>query len=97
MIALQRYKLTKAREAVIEAKPALKPSSWSGLMAHADAALAFHNRGKYVDALAKVKSLLKLNDRGKYEDIPDANPYGEVAYRYLNAMDIYERRLIPYN
>jgi hypothetical protein len=97
MIALQRYKLEKGRAAVIAAKPALKPSSWSGLMAHADAALAFHNRGRYGDALAKVKSLLKLNDREKYKVIPDKNPYGEVAYRYLNARDIYERRLIPYN
>ncbi len=97
MIALQRYKLEKGRQAVIAAKPALKPSSWSGMMAHADAALAFHNRGRYGDALAKVKSLLKLNDREKYKVIPDKNPYGEVAYRYLNARDIYERRLIPYN
>jgi hypothetical protein len=97
MVALQRYKLEKGREAVIAAKPALKPSSWSGLMAHADAALAFHNRGKYGDALAKVKSLLKLNDREKYKVIPDKNPYGEITYRYLNARDIYERRLIPYN
>jgi hypothetical protein len=97
MVDLQRYKLEKGREAVIAAKPALKPASWSGLMAHADAALSFHNRGRYGDALAKVKSLLKLNDREKYEVIPDKNPYGEVAYRYLNARDIYERRLIPYN
>jgi hypothetical protein len=97
MVDLQRYKLEKGREAVIAAKPALKPSSWSGLMAHADAALAFHNRGKYGEALAKVKSLLKLNDREKYNVIPDKNPYGEITYRYLNARDIYERRLIPYN
>lgn len=97
MVELQRYKLEKGREAVIAAKPALKPSSWSGLMAHADAALAFHNRGKYGDALAKVKSLLKLNGREKYKVIPGKNPYGEVQYRYLNARDIYERRLIPYN
>ncbi len=97
MVELQRYKLEKGREAVIAAKPALKPSSWSGLMAHADNALSFHNRGRYGDALAKVKSLLKLNDREKYKVIPDKNPYGEVTYRYLNAADIYERRLIPYN
>ena len=97
MVDLQRYKLEKAREAVIAAKPALKPASWSGLVAHADAALAFHNRGRYGDALAKVKSLLKLNDREKYEVIPDKNPSGEITYRYRNAVDIYERRLIPYN
>jgi hypothetical protein len=97
MIALQRYKLEKGREAVIAAKAALKPSSWTGLMAHADAALSFHNRGRYGDALAKVKSLLKLNDREKYEVVPDQNPSGEIIYRYLNAIDIYERRLIPYN
>jgi hypothetical protein len=97
MVALQRYKLEKGREAVIAAKPALKPNAWSGLMAHADAALAFHNRGRYGDALAKVKSLLKLNDREKYEVLPGENPSGEITYRYLNARDIYERRLIPYN
>jgi hypothetical protein len=66
-------------------------------MAHADAALNFHNRGRSGDALAKVKSLLKLNDREKYEVVPDQNPSGEIIYRYLNARDIYERRLIPYN
>ena len=49
------------------------------------------------DALAKVKSLLKLNDREKYEVVPGQNPSGEIIYRYLNARDIYERRLIPYN
>ena len=97
MLDLQRYKLEKAREAVIAAKPALKPNAWSGLIAHADAALSFHNRGRYGDALAKIKSLLKLNDREKYEVIPDKNPSGEITYRYLNARDIYERRLIPYN
>ena len=97
MVDLQRYKLEKAREAVIAAKPALKPASWSGLMAHADAALSFHNRGRYGDALAKIKSLLKLNDREKYEVVPGENPAGEITYRYLNAKDIYERRLIPFN
>jgi hypothetical protein len=97
MIALQRYKLEKGREAVIAAKPALKPVSWAALRVLADAALYFHNRGNYDVALLKVKLLLKLNDQLKYTVIPDKNPYGEVAYRYLNARDIYERRLIPYN
>ena len=97
MVDLQRYKLEKAREAVIAARPALKPNAWSGLLAHADAVLSFHNRGRYADALAKIKSLLKLNEREKYEIIPDENPSGEITYRYLNARDIYERRLIPYN
>ncbi len=97
MVDLQRYKLEKGREAVIAAKPALKPVSWAALRVLADAALYFHNRGNYDVALLKVKLLLKLNDQLKYKVIPDKNPYGEVAYRYLNARDIYERRLIPYN
>lgn len=97
MIALQRYKLEKAREAVIAAKPALKPVSWAALRVMADAALYFHDRGNYDIALHKVKLLLKLNDHLKYKVIPGKNPYGEVAYRYLNAKDIYERRLIPYD
>jgi hypothetical protein len=97
MVALQRYKLVKARAAVNAAKPALKPVSWLALRILADAALYFHDRGDYGIALHKVKLLLKLNDQLKYKVIPDKNPYGEVAYRYLNARDIYERRLIPYN
>jgi hypothetical protein len=97
MIALQRYKLVKGRAAVIAAKPALKPISWAALKVLADAALYFHDRGNYDVALFKVKLLLKLNDQLKYTVIADKNPYGEVAYRYLNARDIYERRLIPYN
>jgi hypothetical protein len=97
MVALQRYKLVKARAAVIAAKPALKPVSWLALRVLADAALYFHDRGNYGVALHKVKLLLKLNDQLKYKVIPDKNPYGEVTYRYLNARDIYERRLIPYN
>jgi hypothetical protein len=97
MVALQRYKLVKGRAAVIAAKPALKPISWAALKVLADAALYFHDRGNYQLALLKVKLLLKLNDELKYKVIPDKNPYGEVAYRYLNARDIYERRLIPYN
>ncbi len=97
MIALQRYKLEKARAAVNAAKPALKPVSWAALRVLADAALYFHDRGNYDVALLKVKLLLKLNDQLKYTVITDKNPYGEVTYRYLNARDIYERRLIPYN
>ena len=97
MIALQRYKLEKARAAVNAAKPALKPVPWLALRVLADAALYFHHRGDYGIALHKVKLLLKLNDQLKYKVITDKNPYGEVAYRYLNARDIYERRLIPYN
>lgn len=97
MIALQRYKLEKARAAVNAAKPALKPVSWLALRVLADAALYFHDRGNYGIALYKVKLLLKLNDKLTYKVITDKNPYGEVAYRYLNARDIYERRLIPYN
>jgi hypothetical protein len=97
MIALQRYKLKKAQAAVIAAKPALKPVSWLALKLLADAALYFHDRGNYDIALRKVKLLLKLNDQLKYKVVADKNPYGEVAYRYLNARDLYERRLIPYN
>jgi len=97
MIALQRYKLMKGREAVIAAKPALKPVSLLALKVLADAALYFHDRGNYDLALRKVKLLLQLNDKLRYKVIPDKNPYGEVAYRYLNARDIYERRLIPYD
>jgi hypothetical protein len=97
MVELQRYKLGKGLKAVIAAKPALKPVSWLALRVLADAALFFHNRGDYGIALHKVKLLLKLNDQLKYKVIPDKNPYGEVTYRYLNARDIYERRLIPYN
>ena len=97
MIALQRYKLKKAQAAVNAAKPALKPISWLALRLLADAALYFHDRGDYGIALHKVKLLLKLNDQLKYKVITDKNPYGEVTYRYLNARDIYERRLIPYN
>ena len=97
MVALQRYKLEKARAAVNAAKPALKPVSWLALRVLADAALYFHDRGNYDIALLKVKLLLKLNDQLKYKVITDKNPYGEVTYRYLNARDIYERRLIPYN
>ena len=97
MVALQRYKLKKAQAAVNAAKPALKPVSWAALRVLADAALYFHDRGNYDIALLKVKLLLKLNDQLKYKVIPDKNPYGEVTYRYLNARDIYERRLIPYN
>jgi hypothetical protein len=94
MIALQRYKLKKAQEAVNAAKPALKAAA---LRALAAAALFFHDRGNYGLALHKVNLLLKLNDKFKYTVIPDKNPNGEIAYRYLNAKDIYERRLIPYN
>jgi len=99
MVALQRYKLTKGLEAVDAAKPALKPFQWLALRAWAAAALYFHDRGDYGIALYKVKRLIALNDklRPKYKIIPDKNPYGEVQYRYLNAKDIYERRLIPYN
>jgi len=99
MIALQKYKLKKAQAAVIAAKPALKPVSWLALKVLADAALYFHDRGDYGIALYKVKLLLALNDKlkPKYSVVPGKNPYGEVHYRYLNARDIYERRLIPYN
>jgi hypothetical protein len=96
MIALQRYKLMKGREAVIAAKPALKPISLLALKVLADAALYFHDRGNYDLALHKVKLLLKLNDKLNYKVIAGKNPYGEVAYRYLNAQDVYQRRLIPY-
>jgi hypothetical protein len=94
MVALQRYKLKKAQEAVNAAQPALKPAALRALAAEA---LRFHDRGNYDLALHKVNLLLKLNDKFKYTVIPGKNPYGEIAYRYLNVKDIYERRLIPYN
>ena len=97
MVALQRYKLKKAMEAVDAAKPALKPIEWLAMKVLAEAALYFHDRGNYDLALFKVKLLLKLNDALKYKVIAGKNPYGEVAYRYLNAQDIYTRRLIPYS
>jgi hypothetical protein len=97
VVALQGYKLGKGLAAVIAAKPALSPTAWAALKEAAEAALRNHNRGNYVLALDKVKLVLKQNDRSKYTIIEGTNPYAEVAYRYLNARDIYERRLIPYN
>ena len=97
VVALQRYKLKKALAAVDAAKPALKPVEWLALRVLAEAALYFHDRGRYDTALFKVKLLLQLNDKLKYKVIANKNPYGEVTYRYLNLKDMYERRLIPYN
>jgi hypothetical protein len=96
MVALQRHKLKVLRAAALQAKPALRRIDWTALVVLADAVIFLHDRGHYELALAKLRLLRYLNDRVPYKVVPGENYNGEIAYRVLNAEDMYARRIIPF-
>lgn len=93
---LTRYKLNLLRESVQDSKIALPKLPHLALRVFAEAAIYFHDRGRYNLALLNVRLFLKTVERTKYKEIPGENFNGDHLMRGSNLEFMYAEKILPF-
>jgi hypothetical protein len=97
LLDLTRYKLGVLQASVIASKPALSTLSYLALKTLTDAAIYFHEHGRYQLALLNVNLFVDLVNHTKYAVIAGKNYNGEHLMRASNLQFMYTDKLIPFN
>ena len=95
-IDLTRYKLQLLRASVEESKIALPKLPHLALRVLVDAAIYFHDRGKYNVAALHVRLFLKAVGHAKYKEIPGENFNGDHLMRGSNLEFMYAEKILPF-
>jgi len=95
-IELTRYKLELLRASVEESKIALPKLPHLALRVFVDAAIYFHDRGKYNLALLNVRLFLKTVERTSYKEIAGENFNGDHLMRGSNLEFTYAEKILPF-
>jgi hypothetical protein len=95
-VDLTRYKLQLLRASVAESKIALPKLPHTAMRVFVDAAIYFHDRGKYNLSLLNVRFFLHAVERAKYKEIPGENFNGDHLMRGSNLEFMYTEKLIPF-
>jgi hypothetical protein len=95
-IDLTRYKLELLRASVDDSKIALPKLPHLALRVLVDAAIYFHDRGKYNVAALHVRLFLKAVGHAKYKEIPGENFNGDHLMRGSNLEFMYAEKILPF-
>ncbi len=93
---LTRYKLNLLRQSVNESKIALPKLPHLALRVFVEAAIYFHDRGRYNLALLNVRLFLKTVERTTYREIPGENFNGDHLMRGSNLEFMYAEKILPF-
>lgn len=95
-IDLTRYKLELLSASVDDSKAALPKLSHLALRVLLDAAIYFHDRGKYKVAALHVRLFLKAVGHARYQEIPGENFNGDHLMRGSNLEFMYAEKILPF-
>jgi hypothetical protein len=95
-IAVTREKVIDLKQAVEDAKPALKNGDYKKMKQQAKNALKKHDRGNYAGALHHVKKLRKFADKANFDTSLGFNNQGQLDMRTSSTIFTYEVKVIPY-
>jgi len=96
-IELTRYKLGLLRASVEASKVAVPKLPHAVLRVKIDAAIDFHDRGRYDQAAQQIEQFLRAVERTFYLEIPGENFMGEHLMRGSNIEFTYEQKILPFN
>jgi hypothetical protein len=95
-IDLTRYKLQLLRASVEDSRIAVPKLPHLALRVLVDAAIYFHDRGKYKVAALPVQLFLKAVGHTKYQEIPGENFNGDHLMRGSNLEFMYAEKILPF-
>jgi hypothetical protein len=95
-VDLTRYKLQLLRASVDESKIAVPKLPHLALRVLVDAAIYFHDRGKYKVAALHVRLFLKAVGHTKYQEIAGENFNGDHLMRGSNLEFMYAEKILPF-
>lgn len=96
-VDLTRYKLELLRASVDESKIALPKFDHLALRVLVDAAIFWHDRGKYQLSLLNVRLFLKAVEHVRYREIAGENFNGDHLMRGSNLEFMYVEKILPFN
>jgi hypothetical protein len=93
---LARYKLILLRQSVDDSKIALPKLPHLALRVLLEAAIYFHDRGRYNLAELNIRLFLKAVERAQYREIPGENFNGDHLMRGSNLEFLYAEKILPF-